>query len=108
MDNTAIEQVCVTGPGLPQPIGLVVLSQAAREQDREELAAALLDTMVATNQELDQHERLKTVVVVGEEWTVENSLLTPTLKIKRNEVDARYGQHYERWYAVTESLVWWE
>jgi long-subunit acyl-CoA synthetase (AMP-forming) len=108
LDNTAIEQVCVTGPGLPQPIGLVVLSQAAREQDREELAAALLDTMVATNQELDQHERLKTVVVVGEEWTVENSLLTPTLKIKRNEVDARYGQHYERWYAVTESLVWWE
>jgi long-chain acyl-CoA synthetase len=108
LENTAIEQVCVTGSGLPQPIGLVVLSLSARDRDREELSAELLDTLVGANHELDQHERLRALVVVAEEWTVENSLLTPTLKIKRNEVDNRYGAHYENWYGASDSIVWWE
>lgn len=106
-ENTAIEQICVTGAGLPQPIALLVLSAAARAQSREEINEALAESLSQANLELDPHERIKTLVVVSEEWSIENQLLTPTLKIKRKEVDERYGAHYETWFHADKAVVWW-
>lgn len=81
--NTYLEQVCVTGASLPQPIALGVLSAAAKELPREEVLDSLRDTLQAVNGVIDPHERLNSLVVLAEEWTVENNLLTPTLKIKQ-------------------------
>ena len=36
------------------------------------------------------------MIIVGEEWTTENGLLTPTLKIKRDELEARYRPIVEK------------
>jgi long-chain acyl-CoA synthetase len=46
------------------------------------------------------------VVVVSEAWTVENDLVTPTFKVKRNRIEARYSEHYERWVGQRQSVVW--
>ncbi|GAB4415485.1 MAG: AMP-binding protein [Bacteroidia bacterium] len=103
-----IEQVCVVGSGLPQPLALVVLSETARKRTRDEVAGSLRSTLAAVNSQLEDHERLQNLVVVREDWTTENGVLTPTLKIKRGAVDDRYTPSYERWYEGGKGTVIWE
>ena len=37
------------------------------------------------------HERLDAILVEDAPWTIENGLLTPTLKVKRHRVEQRYS-----------------
>lgn len=104
--NEFVEQVCVVGSGLPQPIALVVLSPDGRKRSREEINASLRGTLDTVNPALEDHERLQNLVVIRDEWTVENGIMTPTLKIKRGAVDDRYGKHYEKWYESGKGVTW--
>jgi len=105
-NNSNIEQVCVVGTGIPQPIGLVVLSETALEKEKEEVAESLEETLNEVNPMLEHHERMQGLVVVKEGWTPENQLLTPTLKIKRNAIDKAYGSNYEKWYEAGKKVMW--
>ena len=89
--NPLVEQVCVLGAGMPAPVAIVVLSDAARHLSRENVAKSLDTTLSDTNRRLESHERLSGIIIMDDEWTTENGLLTPTLKIKRDELEARYG-----------------
>jgi long-chain acyl-CoA synthetase len=107
-DNNNIEQICVTGQQLPQPIALVVLSEAARKTDRPTITQSLEKTLTGLNQRVHTYERVRKLIVVKEPWTVENNLMTPTMKMKRNIIDAHYGTHYEPWFSREEVVVWEE
>ena len=96
--NEYIEQVCVVGLNLPQPIAIVVLSSTKKHKNRSEISSVLLRTLELTNKELDSHERLHNIVIVRDIWSVENKLLTPTMKIKRNLIEKRYKDSYLEWY----------
>ncbi len=96
--NKNLEQICVVGSGLPQPIVLVVLSDRGKAKSKEDLIASLEKTMEVVNPKLDKHEKLHNIVVVTEEWTIENNLLTPTMKIKRNAIEKIYKSSYGSWY----------
>ena len=50
-----------------------------------------------TNAQLDKHENLSHLVVFPTAWTVESNIVTPTLKIKRPEIDRIYLPHLENW-----------
>lgn len=88
--NPLLDQVCVMGSGLPAPVAVVVLGEAAANLPRAIVEARLADTLDKTNARLQSHERLSTIVVAKTEWTTENGLLTPTLKLKRAELEDRY------------------
>ncbi len=53
------------------------------------------------------YEKLETAVVMKDSWTVENGLITPTLKVKRNEVEKIHLPRYLQWYHK-KGLVLWE
>lgn len=50
---------------------------------------------------LAAHEQIRDLRLLVEEFTQENGLLTPTLKVKRKEVERRFAQIVEEMYART-------
>jgi len=96
--NKNIEQVCVVGTEIPQPIAIIVLSERGKEKVEADLIASLETTLEVVNPKLDSHEKIHNIIVVKEDWTVENKLLTPTMKIKRNAIEKLYNANYKAWY----------
>ncbi|OOF12071.1 AMP-dependent synthetase [Salinivibrio sp. PR5] len=87
--NPDIEQVCVIGVGRKQPIALIVLGEGTHGHTSQ-VRKDLKETLIAVNQELEAHEKLDHLIVVEEPWSIENGLLTPTLKLKRDQIEQRY------------------
>ncbi|SQD79387.1 AMP-binding protein [Moritella yayanosii] len=103
-ENPNIEQICITGSALTQPIALVVLSPEAREQGQEVMTINLEETRQHINKSLESHARIGHIIVLKDEWTVDNGLLTPTLKFKRHELESRFKPLYEEQHQ--DKIVW--
>lgn len=102
--NPDIEQVCVMGIGRKQPIALVVLGEGALKNPSE-TQAQLEKTLDEVNAELESHATLDHIIITDESWSIENELLTPTMKMKRDKIETKYGRF------LTQSLrgkVLWE
>jgi len=95
----------VMGIGLPQPIALAVLSESGKAADKSTVEAELDSLKNEVNATLDAHERIHKIVIVNEEWSVENNILTPTLKIKRNVLETKYSPSFENWYKESSPVV---
>ena len=106
--NQDIEQACVVGMGIPQPIALVVLSAAGKAKSKEDIALSLANSIAQVNLELESYEKLEKAVVMKGEWSIENALLTPTLKVKRNEVEKIHLAKYPTWYLTQPGVTVWE
>ncbi|WP_264210826.1 AMP-binding protein [Leisingera thetidis] len=90
-EDEHIEQVCVVGSGLPQPVALAVLSHETTDGVPEhEIRQSLSQSLDRVNAQLGRHEQLGRIIVVPDEWTVENEFLTPTMKIKRELIEEKY------------------
>ena len=105
-ENSDLDQVCVVGDGIPHPIVLLVISESGALKSKTELTDSILKTLDGVNPELDHHEQVKKGIVVKEAWTVENELLTPTMKIKRNPIEKIYHKNYETWYESNDRVIW--
>lgn len=90
--NTDIDQLCFVGSELKQPIMLVSLNDAGRTKPRADIEAGLIADMDAVNATLEPHEAIGKIVVVKDPWTIDNGLMTPTMKVKRPQVEQRYGE----------------
>ncbi len=101
LQNPFIGQICIVGSGMPNAMALGTLSELAKKQDLEKMIKELKEITITVNMELEHHEQLSRLIIVPDEWTVANGLLTPTLKIKRKMIDAAFGEHYERWSRLT-------
>ena len=105
-NNTDVGQVLVVGYALPQPIALVTLSENGKKKSKQEVSDDLVKTLKAINATLDSFEKLEKVVVLNEEWTIANNLLTPSLKVKRNEVEKKFQDNYEKWFEMKDIAIW--
>ena len=106
-----VEACCVTGVAFPQPFAVLMLNLAEWERCREpqaraELSASLAEHLRRVNAELDPHEQMDFVVVVPEQWTVDNGFITPTFKVKRPVIEKHYGAQFETWARSGQAVVW--
>jgi long-chain acyl-CoA synthetase len=101
-----VEQCCVVGMGIPQPIALIILSVVGKSLPSNELKKKLGALLQMINARLDPHERLEKAVIMKEDWTIENGLITPTLKVKRNEIEKIHLPKYPMWYQQEGVVIW--
>ena len=109
--HEAVEACVVTGANLGQPLGIVMLNaeavaQAADAGVRSDMEASLSAHLKGINATLDPHEMLQCVVVVTTAWTVDNDVITPTFKVKRNRIEDLYAKDYEAWEASGKKVIW--
>ena len=100
-----LEEVCITGLGLSQPIGLAQLSEIGKALPNEELRTLLIQKLEAINADLDNYKKISTIVLVKEPWTEQNKILGPTLKIKRGNVEKMYASKYKDWHEDPKSVL---
>lgn len=103
--NPDVGQVCVVGNGLPQPIALITLSSTADEKTPHQVDAGIVASLDELNKTLEQYERIQAAVILGEVWTIDSGLVTPSLKIKRREVEKRYQREFTRWISEGQKVV---
>ncbi|MDP3520279.1 MAG: AMP-binding protein [Hydrogenophaga sp.] len=109
--HEAVEACVVTGANLGQPLGIVMLNadaaaQSGDPQARSALEASLAQHLQHINATLDPHEQLQCIVVVTTPWTVDNDVITPTFKVKRNRIEDLYARHYAAWEACGQRVIW--
>lgn len=108
------EQVMLIGESRSYLSVLVVLNPARRqefmahyglgddltnEQQRQQAEEILLEKITRQTSEFPGYAKIRRVAVAQEPWSVENGLLTPTLKLKREKVLEKYNSEIERLYA---------
>jgi long-chain acyl-CoA synthetase len=103
--NNHIEQICVVGTGIPQPIALITLSELGRVKAKDLLIQSLITSIKEINLELEKHEKIEKVIIMKEDWNVDNGMATPTLKVKRNSIEKIHQPLYKSWFDMDEKVI---
>ena len=60
------------------------------------MADSILATIREINEEIEHHARIGAVIISREPWSIENEVLTPTMKIRREKVEERFAELAEQ------------
>ena len=106
-----IEMSMVSGLGQPAAYAMVVLGEDVRPKlkdaaFRKDVEAQLAQLLKDVNAGLISHEKLQMIVVAQEPWSIENGLLTPTMKIKRSRIENEVSTRVETWYSSNSKVQW--
>ncbi|MBT8220487.1 MAG: AMP-binding protein [Bacteroidia bacterium] len=104
--NEFIEQVCIAGLNVPQPIALINLSEVGQKTPKSKVEKSLEESLQALNKDLAGYQKISTIVVDDSQWDENNEILTPTLKVRRPKIDEIYMETYPAWHAAQKSIVW--
>jgi len=91
--NDEIDQAYVHGDNKKFLVCLLVLNKNFIRDDKK-----IKDLIQETNKKLMQVEKIKKFDVVEEEFTIDNELLTPTMKIRRHKIKLKYKNILENFY----------
>ncbi len=110
-EHPIVEMSLVSGVGHPAAYGMVVLAEDLRPrlQDpavRAEVEAQLKEVLADVNRRVAEYEQLRMLVVVSEVWSIDNGMLTPTMKIKRAKIEALVAPAIEKWYSTSGQVIW--
>ena len=103
--SNLFQQLCVVGLGLSQPILLGVPNEISK-LNKDETTEKMNKFLEKINSSMDSYKKIKKVVFLKDEWTPENDLTTPTLKIKRAKIDEEFSKNYNAWYNSDNVIIW--
>ena len=74
-------------------VALIVVSKEL--EDRKNKIKVIIDKV---NQELSIIEKIKKFIIIDDPFTIENQMLTPTMKIRRHQIKKVFGEQIEKLY----------
>lgn len=114
--STLIEQIVVLGEGQKMPIAIIQPNflnlQIELQKENIQISQDDLNSLVShtkiislfnelkrkKNKALGQWERIKQLVIVPDIWSVDNALITPTFKVRKNQVIEKYKDLIDKVY----------
>jgi long-chain acyl-CoA synthetase len=91
-----VDQVCLLGRGYSKTVIVCVLSEKSKGMSRDIIESQLKSVVEKINLDLERHARVGAALIDGEKWTINNTVLTPTLKIRREKIEELYGDRAEK------------
>ena len=106
-----IELSLVSGVGQSAAYAMVVLAENLRPQlgdaaVRAKVQQELGNLLAEVNQALADYEQLRMIVVAQQPWSIENGMLTPTMKIRRSRIEAEFEAQLAHWYTSQGPVHW--
>ncbi len=94
VNSEIIEQAVVYGDNKPYLVALLVLSNENKIHSEEEIK----DQINKINKKLSKIENIKKFFTIKDKFSIENGMLTPTLKLKRYKIIQKYKINFESLY----------
>jgi len=89
-----IEQALVYGDNKPYLVSLIILSANQKNLNNE----VIQEEINKINKNLTKIEKIKKFIVIKEQFTIENGMMTPTLKLKRYKIIKKYKIELDKLY----------
>ena len=86
-----IEQACVFGEQKNYIAALIILSPDSKASNED-----IQKYINEINKDLTQPEKIKKFTFIDEPFTIENNLMTPTMKVRRHEVQKKYQNQIDQ------------
>ena len=94
VNSDLFEQSIVYGDNKPFLVALLVLNEEKKSSTDEEIKFEI----EKINKKLSKIENIKKYFIVNEKFSIENGMLTPTLKLKRYKIIQKYKNNFEKLY----------
>ena len=84
--SNLIEQSLIYGDNKPYLVSLIVLNHESKDVTEEQIQKEI-DKI---NKNLSKIEKIKKFIIIKDQFTIENNMMTPTLKLKRYKIIKKY------------------
>ena len=110
-NHPLVEMSLVGGASHEAAFAIVVLAEDIRPRQKDaavraEVQSALKTLLAEVNSQVADYEKLKFIVVAEQPWQIENGMLTPTMKIKRANIEKAIEPKLDAWYAANQPVQW--
>ena len=94
VNSEIIDQAIVYGDNKPYLVALLVLNDEKKSSSNSEIQKEINKI----NNKLSKIENIKKYFTINEKFSIENGMLTPTLKLKRFKIIQKYKNNFEKLY----------
>ena len=94
INSEIIDQAIIYGDNKPYLVALLVLNDEKKSSTEQEINLEI----EKVNKKLSKIENIKKFFIINEKFSIENGMLTPTLKLKRFKIVQKYKNSFEKLY----------